>query len=199
MSGIHIVGAGGFGRETLDACLAADIGVTAFADERRAGGLVRGLAVVAIDAIPERVPFVVAIADAAVRRRLAGLLMAHGRRWQTVVHPRAVIGPETTLGPGSVVLANAHISSSCRLGTQVQINYNATVGHDARLDDDVTVLPGANVAGGTHLGAGTTVGSNACILQGIHVGAGATVGAGAVVTRDVAADCIVVGIPARVR
>lgn len=196
---MHIVGAGGFGRETLDACLAAGIHVVAFVDERRAGASVRGLPVVSVDMVPEHAPFVVAIADPAVRRRIAHKLAAAGRRMQTVVHPRAVIGPETAIGPGSVVLANAHISSSCRLGAQVQVNYNATVGHDAHLDDDVTVLPGANVAGTTHLGRGVTVGSNACVLQGLEVGAGATVGAGAVVTQDVAQDCTVVGVPARVR
>jgi sugar O-acyltransferase (sialic acid O-acetyltransferase NeuD family) len=198
MVDLYIIGAGGFGRETLDACLAANVAVTAFADERRAGQPTRGLPTVHPDEVPEDAQIVVAIADPTVRHRLAEELTAPGgRRLRTVVHPRAVIGPETDLGPGSVVLANAHVSSSCRLGAQVQINYNATVGHDAELDDAVTVLPGANVAGATHLGSGVTIGSNACVLQGLTIGAGATVGAGAVVTRDVGAGNTVVGVPAR--
>lgn len=198
MTDLHIVGAGGFGRETLDACLASGAHVSAFVDEYRPGARIRGLPVVAPTELPPDADVVVAIANPAARRRLADLLTAHGARaLRTVVHPRAVIGPDTTIGPGSVILANAHVSSSCRLGAQVQVNYNATVGHDAKLDDDVTVLPGANIAGATSLGRGATIGSNACVLQGIRVAPGAMVGAGAVVTHDVAPNVLVVGVPAR--
>ena len=97
-----------------------------------------------------------------------------------------MIGPETVLGAGSVVLAMAYVSSSCVLGRHVQISYNTTLGHDCRLSDVTTVLPGANVAGSVHLATGATVGSNAFVRQGLTVGAGAFVGAGAVVTKDVA-------------
>ena len=200
MTDLYIVGAGGFGRETLDACMAAGIPVTAFADDNLTADKVRGLSVTSVTSLPAGLAVIIAIADAAARRRLADGLTAGGERTlTTVVHPRAVVGPETDIGPGSVVLANAHVSSSCRLASQVQINYNATVGHDARLDEDVTVLPGANVAGATHLERGVTIGSNACVLQGLRIGAGATVGAGAVVTRDVEPGAVVTGVPARPR
>ena len=43
-----------------------------------------------------------------------------------------------------------------------------------------------------------SIGSNATILCGITIGEGALVGAGAVVTKDVPADTVVVGNPARV-
>lgn len=195
----YIVGAGGFGRETLDAVLAGGQRPAGFLDENRAGQTIRGLPVLPLDDPPAGTGFVVAVADPAVRRRLATQLTSRGLGPRTVTHPRAVIGPETTVGPGCVVLANAHVSSSIRLGAHVQVNYNATVGHDAVLDDYVTVYPGANLSGAVHLEAGVQVGTNACVLQGLRIGLHTFVGAGAVVTRDLAAHQVATGVPARAR
>ncbi len=44
---------------------------------------------------------------------------------------------------------------------------------------------------------GATIGANATIVCGCEIGAYAFVGAGAVVTKDVAAHALVVGVPAR--
>lgn len=196
---LYVAGAGGVGRETLDVALAGGQVVTGFVDERLAGALVRGLPVVAPGDAPPGAGYVVGVGDPMVRRRLATLLDERRLVPVTLVHPRAVIGPETTLGPGCVVMAGAHISSSVRIGRHVQVQYNATVGHDAVLEDLVTVLPGANVAGTVHLEADVTVGSNAAVLQNLRVGRATVVGAGAVVTRDLAAGLVVMGVPARAR
>jgi sugar O-acyltransferase (sialic acid O-acetyltransferase NeuD family) len=194
---LYIAGAGGVGRETYDAALAARIGVAAFLDDGRAGETVRGLPVLHPNEAPSGAQFIVGIADPEARRRLAALLEERGLTPRDVVHPRAIIGPETRFGVGTLILGGAHVSSSVRAGDQCQVHYNATVGHDAVFGDRVTVYPGANVSGSVHLDTGVTIGSGAIVLQGRTVRAGAFVGAGAVVTRDVAPGEVVVGAPAR--
>lgn len=196
---LYVAGAGGTGRETLDVALACGLEVAGFLDERLAGGQARGLPVGTVADAPAGAGYVIGIADPEVRKRLAAELEGRGLLPVTLVHPRAVIGPDTTLGPGCVVMANAHISSSVRLGRHVQVQYNATVGHDCVLGDRVTIYPGANVAGTVHLEEAVTVGSNAAVLQGLKVGAGTFVGAGAVVTRPAGPGLVLVGVPARPR
>ncbi|MYW05078.1 acyltransferase [Streptomyces sp. SID3343] len=193
---LYICGAGGVGREALDAALAAALDVTAFLDDARAGEKVRGLPVLR-PADVHAGDYLVGIAAPTARARLSRILDDLGLRAVTLVHPRAVISPETTLAEGSLIQANAHVSSSVTVGPHVQVHYNATIGHDTRLDARVSVYPGANVSGNVHLCADATVGSGAIVLQGLTVGPGAFVGAGAVVTRDVPADTTVVGSPAR--
>jgi sugar O-acyltransferase (sialic acid O-acetyltransferase NeuD family) len=194
---LYVVGAGGLGRETLDAALAADLVVDGFVDSALVGQRVRGLPVVDEDQPEAGSGYVIGIADPAARRRVAARLDSRGLVARTVVHPRAIIGPETVVAPGCIVLGQAHVSSSIRIGAHCNVQYNATVGHDSVLDDYVSIFPGANVSGSVLLRTGVTVGSNAVVLQGLVIGADAFIGAGAVVTRSVAAGDVVVGSPAR--
>ncbi|CCG01346.1 acetyltransferase [Blastococcus saxobsidens] len=195
--GFYIAGAGGLGRETLDVAIACGTAVEAFLDDARAGQTVRGMPVLAPERAPAVASYVIGIADPPARRRLAALLDGRGLRPTTLIHPRAVIAPETTLRLGCLVMANAHVSSSVSIGFHAQVQYNATIGHDALLGDRATVYPGANISGSVTLEEDVTVGSNAVVLQGRTIGRGSFVGAGAVVTRDVPAGTVVVGSPAR--
>jgi len=194
---LWIAGAGGVGREALDTALAAGVPVAGFLDDRAQGGTVRGLPVLAPDQLPPRSTYLIGIADPAVRLRLAALLDGLGGRPGRLVHPRAIVAPETELGPGCLVMGGAYVSSSVRIGAHGQVHYNATVGHDSVLGERVTVYPGGNVSGSVLLEDGVTVGSNAVVLQGRKLGRAAFVGAAAVVTRDVEAGAVVVGSPAR--
>lgn len=196
VAGLWIVGAGGLGREALDAAAAAGVTVAGVADDA-ATARVPGYDVIAVDALPRGVSVVIAIGSGQVRGRLAERLAERGCDPVVLAHPQSTVASRTVLGPGCLLLAGCFVSVDTVLGAHVQVHYGATVGHDAQLGDCTTVLPGANVSGTVRLDEGVTLGAGSVVLPGLAVGAGAFVGAGAVVTRDVAPGTVVVGMPAR--
>ena len=141
--------------------------------------------------------YVIAIGDPTIRAAIHALASGWGRSAASLWHTTAHRAYDVHWQPGTVVLANASVTSNVRLGLHVHINLNATVAHDCELGDYVTVNPGANINGAVIIGEAATVGSGAVIRQGITIGAEAVVGAGAAVVRDVEPGTTVVGVPAR--
>jgi len=195
---MYIFGAGNFGRETCDAVTECGITVSGFLADVPPEREVRA-PVAHFDGSPApgNSFIVVAVADAGGRADIVRRLDECGWKYGTVVHPRAALGSGVSLGEGSIVLALSYVSTDARLGRHVHINYGVTFGHDTIAEDFVTVLPNSTIGGGVRLCAGSTVGSGAVVLPGLRIGERSVVGAGAVVTRDVPADCVVVGVPAR--
>ena len=82
------------------------------------------------------------------------------------------------------------------LGDGCQIGHNvvfATLNHGVTPEDRPHTYPAPIV-----LGRGVWVGSNSTILQGVTIGDNAIIAAGAVVTKDVPANTVVGGVPAKV-
>ena len=118
----------------------------------------------------------------------------------------ARIGVECSLGQ------NVYVASTAIIGDRVRVQNNVSIYDGVVIEDDVFVGPSAvftNVINprsevsrkdeylATKVGAGATIGANATIVCGSTLGRYAFVGAGAVVTHDVKAFALVVGVPAR--
>lgn len=106
-------------------------------------------------------------------------------------------------GKNIAVGENVFINACCHfqdhggvtIGDGCQIGHNvvfATLNHGLSPEERTHTYPATIV-----LGKNVWVGSNATILQGVTIGDNAVVAAGAVVTKDVAANTVVGGVPAK--
>ena len=110
----------------------------------------------------------------------------------------ADFGKNISVGEGVFINACCHFQDhgGVTLGDGCQIGHNvvfATLNHELPVERRGVTRPAPIV-----LGKKVWVGSNATILQGVTIGDNAVIAAGAVVTKDVPANTIVGGVPARV-
>lgn len=135
------------------------------------------------------------------------------------------VGENTLLGDGASLREQVRVGHHCLIGRYVTINYNTRIGDHTRIMD-LTHITGNSKVGnnvfisvlvsttndnvvtgreyndirivGPQIEDEVTIGAGACLLPGVVIGQGAFVAAHAVVTKDVGAYDMVVGIPARV-
>ncbi|WP_114201811.1 sugar acetyltransferase [Janibacter anophelis] len=207
MRDIVVIGAGGFGRETIDTIRAINavsptwtlLGVVDDALSPANADRLEFLGVTYLGSVadlPAGVSVAVAVGAPAARVAIVARLGRHAEL-PSLIHPSTIIGSAFCHGAGLITLAGVSIGTNVSLGDHVHLNAHSVIGHDTHLADYVSVNPNATISGDCHIGPKTLVGASATLLQGLAIGRSVTVGAAACVVRDVADDQLVKGVPAR--
>jgi UDP-2-acetamido-3-amino-2,3-dideoxy-glucuronate N-acetyltransferase len=122
------------------------------------------------------------------------------------------IGDETKIGAFVEIQKNVTVGKRCKISSHsficegVTLEDEVFIGHGVTFTNDM--YPRATVNGKlqteadwkvipTVIKKGASIGNSVTVICGITIGKNAMVGAGAVVTKDVADDQVVAGVPAR--
>ena len=133
------------------------------------------------------------------------------------------IGKDTRVWQYVVILEKAVIGEGCNICSHCFIENDVAIGNNVTIKCGVQVWDGITIKDGVFVGPnvtftndkfprsqqhkepvrtlvekGASIGANATILCGITIGENAMVAAGAVVTKDVTANTVVAGNPAKV-
>lgn len=205
-----LVGAGGFGHETVEAVRAmnsfgASWQLLGYLDDDPVlkGGCVDDIPVLGGITEAKNLPnasFVVCTGrpdNYVSRPRLVSMLALPAERYATIVHPAATVSSSSRIGPGSVLLAGVVLTAAVTIGSHVAVMPHVTLTHDDVIDDFATIGSGARLGGHARVGEGAYVGAGALIREYRSVGKQAMVGMGSVVLNDVPDRQVWIGMPAR--
>ena len=126
------------------------------------------------------------------------------RVWNFVNMYECEVGRDSMIGTFVEIQAGVRIGDRTRVQSHTFICELVTIGDDCFIGHGVMFINDTEPPQGdramwkeTIIEDHVSIGSNATILP-VRIGKGAMIGAGAVVTRDVPANAVVAGVPARV-
>ncbi len=152
-----------------------------------------------ISAMLAKSPAVVGSHAPRVRQRARNVGEEAGfKEFATIIDPSAIVAKSSNIADGVYLNAGAIVAGHTSIAANALVNRGASLGHHSAMESFAVLGPGAIVPSNCRICSGAMLGAGAVLRPDIVVGPGSIVGAGAVVVKNVEANVVVAGNPARV-
>lgn len=206
---LYIFGASGFSREVADIALDLGYEEIKFIDLNEGFDELTGFEIINENSVTsldlDQCQFIIGVGESKLRQKIFNEFP--NLKYVNLIHPSVTFGQKQyenlKLQQGNIMCAGARLTNNIKIGDFGVYNLNVTIGHDCIIEDFVTISPGANISGNVLLKKCSYIGTGATVLQGknlenkLIINEESTVGAGAVVVKEVSANTVVKGIPAK--
>ncbi len=145
--------------------------------------------------------FILTMGDSRIRAEISDTILSYGGEVPTMIHPMSVISRFAQISPVGVYISPfAYIQADTVIGSNTVILSHVNISHSNIIGKNCFI------AGASSIGAYTTVEDDVFIGQGVtsisgkvsRIGKGAFIGAGSLLTKDVDANVVMAGSPAKV-
>lgn len=197
---LYIYGAGGMADVVADTAQLLGWRILAFVDDTPTAPQIHfGINVVSKLPPPEEADnqVICAIGDCDARLRICESLRQCGYHLATLIHPSAVVSRRAQLAAGVFIAAGAVIDPNVVIHEYTIINNNAVISHGTHIGKACHIAPQSAISGNCQIGDAVWLGIGSKIIERITIDKRAFIGAGAVVVRNISANTVAYGVPAK--
>jgi len=133
-----------------------------------------------------RVVFAIGYSNMGARLSAYQRLLEAGYGLFSIIHPRAVIEDNATIGDGCILLGGCVIDQGVTLGAVCYIDIGVTIGEDSVMGVNNYLSASCALGGSVTMGDNNFIGMNSTIVNNVEIGNGVTVNAQTLVHKDVA-------------
>ena len=199
---IIIIGAEGHAVSIANVADGSGMSVIAFVDDSKAGTKLLGIPIITSQQCIDEHPtanLTIAIGDNFVRERVSNEYKAvmPNAKFSSLIHNSAVVGINTEVGEGTVVMPQVNVGPNCKVGNFCILNTSSSIDHDCEMNAFSSIAPGVVTGGNVKIGVRSALSIGVTVKHGVLIGDDVVIGANSYVKKKVESNVVVYGSPCK--
>lgn len=199
---IIIIGTGGHAVSIANVAQGSGMSVIAFVDDNKAGSNLLNIPVITTQQCINKygaANLAIAIGDNAMRERISNEYKSvmPSAKFPPLIHNTAVVGINSEVGDGTVVMPQVNIGPNCKVGVFCILNTSSSIDHDCEMEAFSSIAPRVATGGNVKIGLSSAISIGATIKHGVVISDNVVIGANSYVNKTVESNVLAYGNPCK--